>query len=333
MPHRGGKARPGRGWPRRGWQGHLTGARAACVWLALCSGAAAQECGSCGTEAGGTSSEADQASQPMTNFFGNSRYLQAMSEQVNLSRQGGPLPFTLSGNVQKWTSGPPQDDLYTQTAQLAYKLSDQWTLLGQQLYQQQADIELWNFVGGFGYQPTEDFSINVMGGVGVHTRYTYEWATYISPQYTLPITIAGEKRIALGANITVEQYELGTFYQVQPRVSLKIASWLPQLQIGYAFGDFDNSTDVTKTQYYQPQAVSGWSLTAVFHPFEPIYAVVTYLPANRNYIAGNYSVQNTISATLHMNLTQSLRTSLFYQDTWYEGGGDQAFGGSLSVAF
>lgn len=280
-------------------------------------------------DAGGGASD----TTPMTNFFGNSRYLQAMSEQVNLSRQGGPLPFTLSGNVQRWTSGPPQSDLYTESAQLAYKMTDEWTLLGQQLYQQQASIELWNFVGGVGYQPTEDLSVNMMAGVGVHTRYTYQWAAYVSPQYTLPLTIAGEKRIAVGTNITVEKYELGTFYQIQPRVSFRAASWLPQLQIGYAFGDFDNSTDVTKTQYYQPQAVSGWSLTAVMNPFESIYAVVTYLPENRNYIAGNYAVQSTVSGTLHLNLTPSLRTSVFYQDTWYHGGGDQAFGGSLSVSF
>lgn len=322
MPHRTGEA--GQGGARQ-WR--RAGVLAAWLSLAAVPVAGAQECATCGTES------ASAAVPPMTNFFGNSRYLQALSEQVNLSRQGGPLPFTLSANVQAWTSGPPQEDLYTQSAQLAYKLTDEWTLLGQQLYQQQASIELWNFVGGFGYQPTEDFSVNVMAGVGVHTRYTYEWATYISPQYTLPIVLGGEKRIALGANVTVEKYELGTFYQLQPRVSLRPAAWLPQLQIGYAFGEFDNATEVTKTQYYQPQAVSGWSLTAVFHPFEPIYAVVTYLPENRNYIAGNYVVQNTISATLHMNLTPSLRTSLFYQDTWYATGGDQAFGGSLSVAF
>lgn len=282
-----------------------------------------------GTNAGTSST----ATLPMTNFFGNSRYLQATSEQVNLSRGGGPLPFTISGNVQAWTSGPAQPDLYTEVAQLAYKISDQWTLLGQQLYQQQSAIELWNFVGGLGYQPTEDFSINVMAGFGVHTQYTYEWAAYISPQYTLPITIDGEKRIALGANITVEDYELGAFYQFQPRVSLRVASWLPQLQIGYAFGTFDNSTDETRTQYYQPQPVSGWSLTAVFHPFEPVYAVISYLPANNNYIAGDYSVQNTISATVHVNLTEKLRTSVFYQDSWYQNGGDQAFGGSISVNF
>ncbi|MFK8251268.1 hypothetical protein [Ancylobacter terrae] len=303
---------------------------AAGLSLAAAGRAQAQTCDDCSGEFGGASSD---ASQPMTNFFGSSRFLQAMSDQVNLSRQGGPLPFTLSGNIQAWTSGPPQEDLYTEIAQLAYKLNDEWTVLGQQLYQQQASIELWNFVGGFGYQPTDDFSVNVMAGFGVHTLYTYEWATYISPQYTLPLTIAGEKRIALGANFTVEKYALGTFYQAQPRVSLKIASWLPQLQIGYAFGDFDNSTETTKTQYYQPQPVSGFSLTAVFHPFEPIYAVVTYLPENRNYIAGNYSIQSTVSGTLHMNWTTALRTSLFYQDTWYQGGGDQAFGGGLSLSF
>lgn len=319
----------GTGWSgtaRRPRRAHA-GALAALLCLAAAPSARAQACDDC------ASGNGNGTSQPMTNFFGNSRYLQAMSDQVNLTRQGGPLPFTLSGNVQAWTSGPSQPDLYTEIAQLAYKLDDQWTLIGQQLYQQQASIELWNFVGGFGYQPTEDFSVNVTAGFGVHTLYTYEWAAYVSPQYTLPVTIGGEKRIALGANVTVESYELGTFYQVQPRVSLRAASWLPQVQIAYSFGSFDNATDVTKTQYYQPQAVSGWSITAVLHPFEAIYAVITYLPENRNYIAGNYAVQSTVSGTLHMNLTASLRTSLYYQDTWYQGGGDQAFGGGFSVAF
>ena len=303
------------------------GALAALLCLAVAPPVAAQACDNCTAEAGTT------ASRPMTNFFGNSRYLQAMSEQVNLSRQGGPLPFTLSGNVQSWTSGPPQPDLYTEVAQLAYKLNDQWTLIGQQLYQQQASIELWNFVGGFGYQPTEDFNVNFMAGFGVHTLYTYEWAAYLSPQYTLPITIGGEKRLALGANITVESYELGTFSQFQPRISIRAAEWLPQVQIAYSFGTFDNDAGVTKTQYYQPQAVNGWSLTAVFHPFEAIYAVVSYLPENRNYIAGNYAIQNTVSGTLHMNLTPALRASVYYQDTWYKVGGDQAVGGGFSVAF
>lgn len=325
MPQRTARLEQGEYRPRG-----LAGALAVLLTLTAVPPAGAQACDDC---ASGAATASPQSSRPMTNFFGNSRYLQAMSDQVNLSRQGGPLPFTLSGNVQSWTSGPPQADLYTEIAQLAYKIDDRWTLIGQQLYQQQASIELWNFVAGLGYQPTEDFSVNVMAGFGVHTRYTYEWAAYVSPQYTLPVSIAGEKRIALGANVTVEKYELGTFYQVQPRVSARAAEWLPQVQVAYAFGTFDNATDVTKTEYYQPQAVSGWSLTAVFHPYESIYAVVTYLPANRNYIAGNYAIQNTISGTLHMNLTPSLRTSLYYQDTWYEGGGDQAFGGGISVSF
>lgn len=294
--------------------------------------AAAQSapCGTCSSRS--TTAEAP-ATQPMTNFFGNPRHLQATSDQVDLSRQGGPLPVTISGNVQAWTSGPAQPDLYTEIAQLSFKLTDDWSLLGQQLYQRQSSIELWNFVGGFGYHPNDEFSLNMMAGFGLGTLYTYQWAAYVSPQYTLPLVIADQKRIALGANFTMEQYELGTFRQVQPRVSVNVAPWLPQLQVGYSLGEFSNSTDQTQTQYYQPQPVNGLTMTAVLHPAEPLYAVLSYLPENRNYIAGNYVVQNTVSGTLHLNITQSVRTSIFYQDNWYDGGADQAVGGSLSVAF
>ncbi|QIB35951.1 hypothetical protein G3A50_21235 [Ancylobacter pratisalsi] len=301
----------------------------ALVGLVLASGHAfAQESG--GVSASAASSD---ASTGMTHFFGNTRHLQAAADQVGLSTQTGPLPFTLSGNVQSWTSGPPLADLYTEAAQATYRIDDTWKLLGQQLYQEQSSISLWNFVGGVGYSPTEDFSLNAMVGVGIHTQYTYQWAAYVSPQYTLPVEINGEKWVAFGANFTFEDYELGSFSQVTPRVSLKIASWLPQLQIGYAFGEFDETTEVTQTQYYQPQAVSGLNVTAVLHPFDSIYAVLTYLPENRNYIAGNYVTQNTIGAALHVNLSPSFRASAFYQDTWYAGGSDYAIGGGGSIAF
>jgi hypothetical protein len=286
-----------------------------------------------GSGSANTSTASSDALIGMTHFFGNTRHLQAAADQGGLGTQTGPLPLTLSGNVQSWTAGPPMADLYTEAAQATYRIDDTWKLLGQQLYQQQSSISLWNFVGGVGYSPTENFSLNAMVGVGIHTQYTYQWAAYVSPQYTLPVLINGEKRVAFGANFTYEKYELGTFSQITPRVSLNVASWLPQVQIGYAFGEFDNTTPVTRTQYYQPQAVSGLNVTAVLHPFDSIFAVLTFLPENRNYIAGNYVRQSTVGATLHANLSPSFRASAFYQDTWYAGGRDHAIGGGISVAF
>src|SRR6187402_2556897 len=103
----------------------------------------------------------DSSSTPsgLTHFFGDTQHLQAVADQVSLSTQTGPLPFTLSGNVQSWTSGPKLSDLYTQTAQASFAINSQWKLLGQQLYQQQASVSLWNFVGGVNYSPTDDLSI------------------------------------------------------------------------------------------------------------------------------------------------------------------------------
>lgn len=280
--------------------------------------------------------EAEEASNTptgLTHFFGDTQHVQATADQVNLSTQTGPLPFTLSGNVQSWTSGPKLADLYTEAAQGYYTINKQWKLLGQQLYQQQAAISLWNFVGGLGYSPTDDISINAMAGVGVHTLYTYQAAVFLSPQYTLPKAITGDHTVALSENFTFENYALGNFYQNTPKVSVRVASWLPQIQIGYAFGTFVNDAGVTQTQYYQPQAVRGATLTAVLHPLERIYAVLTCLPANRNYIAGDYVTQSTVGATLHVNLATFLRASAFYQDTWYEGGSDHAIGGGLNVTF
>jgi len=291
----------------------------------------AEACSLC---AKGTTRPEQTGSTPdFTHFFGNTRQLQTLSDQVGLGQQAGPLPFTLSGNVQTWTSGPPQDNLYTEAFQASYAIDKQWKLLGQQLYQQQDSISLWNFVGGVGYQPNDNLSLNAMVGVGVNTLYTYQWAAYISPQYTVPWKIGGQDRIALDADFTFEDYELGDFYQVRPKINVNLASWFPQLQIGWAIGEFDNATSVTKTQYYQPQPVRGLSLTAVLKPLDSTYLVLSYLPDNLNYIAGSYSSQSTVGATMHLNVTDSFRASLFYQDSWYEGGADMAFGGGLSAAF
>lgn len=266
-------------------------------------------------------------------FFGDTRHLQATADQVGLATQTGPLPITLSGNVQTWTSGPPLGDLYTEIAQASFKLNDSWTLLGQQLYQQQGSVTLANIVGGVNVKPTPDLSLNVLVGAGIHTLYTYQWSTFVSPQYRLPWTFGGQQRVALEADGTFEHYQLGQFSQITPKIDLRIAAWLPQVQLGYAFGSFNNDGPSSSTQYYQPQALRGVTLTTVFHPCDKVYVVLSILPANENYIAGSHVTQNTVGGTFHWNVSNWLRLSFYGEDTWYDGGSDRALGGGLSFAF
>lgn len=266
-------------------------------------------------------------------FFGDTQHLQTTSDQVSLATQTGPLPFTVSGNVQVWTSGPPLGNLYTESAQTSLKLNPTWTLLGQQLYQQQGSITLTDLVGGVNYKPSPDLSINLLMGGGVHTLYTYQWSTFLFPQYRLPWKLGGEQRVAFETDGTFEHYELGNFSQATPKLDLRIAPWFPQLQVGYAFGNFDNTTAVSVTQYYQPQAIRGTTVTAVIHPLENIYVVMSFLPNNKNYIAGSFTDQTTFGGTLHWNLSNALRLSFYGEDTWYENGSDRALGGGLSFAF
>jgi hypothetical protein len=295
--------------------------------------ATAGGCNSTASCSATATSPADEAASEPIHFFGDTSHLQATSDQVSLASQPGPLPISISGNIQSWTSGPPLSDLYTEAAQGFYRINENWKILGQQLYQQQGSITLANFVGGFNYKPNDDISLNVTAGVGVHTLYTYQWSTYISPQYVLPWTISGKKRIALEADTTFENYIRGNFSQVTPKLDLDLASWLPQLQIGYAFGNFENTTSISTTQYYQPQTIRGVTLTAVLHPLAQVYIVASYLPANRNYIAGSYVSQNSFGGTIHWNLNSALRLSAYGEDTWYQGGSDRALGGGISLAF
>ncbi len=279
------------------------------------------------------------ATQPETpadrmHFFGNFNHPQAMQDQVALAVHPGPLPIMVSGNVQRWMTGPPLKDLDTQVAQGLFRVNDKWTVVAQQLYQQQGPITLANLVAGFNYKPDEDWSINATLGAGIHTLYTYQWSGFISPQYQLPLEIAGRKRISVEAGLTFEQYQLGTFTQILPKVNLHVASWLPQVSVGYAEGHFHNSTPVSATQYYQPQTVHGFALTAVTRPLDSVYVVVSYLPVNRNYIAGSNVTQDTVSGTIHWNLTDSLRLSVFGQFQDVRGGGsDNAFGGGVNFTF
>jgi hypothetical protein len=312
--------------------------RAAAVAMALlpACGAGRAAAGDCSNEvptcATATADPAGNGS-PLFNFFGDTSHRQTTADQVSLSSQSGPLPVTISGNVQRWTSGPPLQNLYTQAAQGLYRINDQWKLLGQELYQQQGSINLLNVVGGFNYQPNDDFNINVTAGVGDHTLYTYRWSTYISPQYRLPWELYGRRRVAIEAATTFENYELGNFYQLTPKLDLDLADWLPQLQIGYAFGNFGSTGATTTTQYYQPQTVRGLTITAVAHPLQDVYIVASYLPANRNYIAGNYVVQDTVAATVHWNVAGNLRLAAYAEKSWYQGGSYRALGGGVSFAF
>ena len=271
-----------------------------------------------------------QTEKAPVHFFGSAAHLQATADQVTLGTQGVPLPITISGNAQRWTSGPGMANLYTQAAQASYRIDDTWQLLGQELFQQQASIQLMNFVGGFKYKPDDAFNINVTAGAGIHTLYTYQWSTYVSPQYRLPWTIDGSRRVSLEADTEFENYALGNFFQVTPKLDVDVAPWVPQMQVGYAFGDFNNTTSVTKTQYYQPQTLRGVTLTLVFNPLKRLYIVTSVLPSNRNYIAGNFVVQTTLAATVHWNIARALRLSAYAEESSYQGGSYRALGGGIA---
>ncbi len=316
-----------------GWQQLRAAATVVVFAVASYLPATASGCDSTAScSATATSAAGDDASEPI-HFFGDTSHLQATSDQVSSASQPGPLPISISGNIQSWTSGPALSDLYTEAAQGFYRINESWKILGQELYQQQGSITLANFVGGFNYKPNDDISLNVTAGVGVHALYTYQWSTYISPQYVLPWSFEGKKRVALEADTTFENYVRGNFSQVMPKLDLDVAAWLPQLQIGYAFGNFENITPISATQYYQPQTIRGVTLIAVLHPLDQVYIVASYLPANRNYTAGSYVRQNSFGGTIHWNLNAALRLSAYGEDTWYQGGSDRALGGGISLAF
>lgn len=269
-----------------------------------------------------------------THIFGGDINIQGMHQQFALASTRGPLPFGITGSVQRWISGPPLDNLYTQIAQGYMPVGDKWKLVFNQVYQNQGNINLANIVVGASYKPTSDVSINATAGVGANTTYTYRYSVYASPQFILPYTQGGKKILSVEAGLTYQSYELGEFSQIAPKINWSASESLPMLSAGYSFGSFRNSTSQTMTGYYQPKTLSGAMFTSVFKPTEKSFFALSWYPANRNYIAGIQAVQDTYGATLHYNASDRIRFSLFSQFQVTRGSGnDVAFGASMSFNF
>ena len=83
-----------------------------------------------------------------THIFGGDINIQGLHQQFALATARGPLPFGVTGSVQRWISGPPLDNLYTQIAQGYVPVGDKWKLVFNEIYQNQGSINLANVVVG-----------------------------------------------------------------------------------------------------------------------------------------------------------------------------------------
>jgi len=313
---------------------------AACLTLGLALGAPLASAQGTGAEparptpSAGATADAFASDLSHSHLFGSFGNVQGIQQQVSMVNAVGPLPITLSGNVQRWNSGPPLEDLYTEVLQGLFKLDDRWKLVFQQLYQKQGGVSLVNGTVGFNFTPDPAWSLNATAGFGVHTAYTYRYSLYASPQFKLPMQHDGKALVSLEADLLFNDYELGRFAQAVPKVNLRVARFLPQLTVGYAFGNFTSNAGVSATQYYQPLTTRGFVVSPVFRPADNAFLVVSWFPNNRNYIAGTTPRQNTIGATLHLNVSNQVHFSLFsqYQDT-IGSGTDYALGGGVSFNY
>ena len=269
-----------------------------------------------------------------THIFGGDNNIQGMHQQYALATARGPLPFGVTASVQKWVTGPPLDNLYTQIAQGYVPVNDKLKFVFSEMYQKQGNIDLANLVVGASYKATNDLSINATTGVGINTLYTYRYSLYLSPQYTLPFERHGQKLFSIEAGLNYQNYELGEFGQITPKLNWHVSDTVPLISAAYAFGDFRNTTDTVQTGYYQPKTLRGAMFTTVFKPAEKAFLALTWYPANSNYIAGAQVIQDTVGATLHYNLSQQIRFSVFSQFQVTRGSGnDVAFGASASFNF
>lgn len=267
-----------------------------------------------------------------THIFGGDINIQGLHQQFALATARGPLPFGVTGSVQRWISGPPLDNLYTQIAQGYVPVGDKWKLVFNEIYQNQGSINLANVVVGANYKPSSDVSLNATIGVGANMQYTYRYSVYASPQFILPYTQNGKKALSLEAGLTYQSYELGDFSQISPKLNWHVSDLLPMVSVGYSFGNFKNTTAQTMTGYYQPKTLSGAMFTSVVKPSEKSFLALTWYPANRNYIAGVEMIQDTFGATLHYNASEQVRFSLFSQFQVTRASGNDIAGG-VSVSF
>jgi len=269
-----------------------------------------------------------------THVFTNYGNVQSSQQQLILLRDKSPLPFSIFSSVQKWTTGPSQDNLYTQMAQGLYRVNDQWKIIASELYQKQGNINLTNTVLGVNYQPDKDWSINASAGIGTGDLYTYKYSLLFSPQYKLPIFDNGRKILSAEASINYQEFSLGNFTQVIPKINWQPSQYIPPISIGYAFGNFQNSTPTTVNQYYEPKTLNGAMISASLQATERSFLIISYYPYNKNLTGGKTITQDTVGATLNYKITEKFHIALFgqYQNA-RDASIDLAFGGSLNFAF
>lgn len=274
-------------------------------------------------------------SQPgSTHVFTTYGNAQSTQQQVYLLSDDKPMPFSLSGNVQKWTTGPSQDNLYTQMLQGLVDLGSKTRLVFSQIYQTQGSIELANAAVGLNYTPTSDWSINTAIGFGVGHQYTYRYSLFFSPQYRLPVQSSGIHAMYAEASINYQNFTSGEFIQLVPKINIQLSETLPPLSVGYAFGTFRNNGPGQLNQYYQPKTRNGAMVSASVRSSDNSFLIFSYYPYNQNIIGGNLVVQDTVAATWNYKVARNLHLSVFgqYQNS-RNVSTDLTFGGSINFSF
>jgi hypothetical protein len=263
--------------------------------------------------------------------FGN---IQSSSDQIALVTDIQPLPISISANQMRWTNGPYLANLNSVNVQGVIKLDEKVKFVFNELYQNQGNINLTNNIIGFNVRPNSDWSINLSGGAGTGTLYTFKSSAYISPQYKLPVLNNGKPLLSISADFLMQNYELGKFSQLTPKTNLYINELIPMLSIGYALGNFKYSSNVTQTQYYQPLTQSGVFISPVIRTSERTFTAVSWYPNNLNNIGGVMVRQNTLGGTFNYQLTSQFRMSVFAQYQNISNGSiDVAYGGGINLSF
>jgi hypothetical protein len=281
--------------------------------------------------------QADSSSdQPYsrTHVFTSYGNIQSTQQQVFLMNNDKPLPFSLSGNVQKWNTGPSQENLYTQMFQGLYRVNNRWNVIFSEIYQKQGDIQLANAAVGFNFVPDNDWSFNASLGLGSGYSYTYKYSLLFSPQYRLPFEFNGRKAFAVEAALNYQDFSSGSFTQIVPKLNFQISETLPPISIGYAFGNFRNSGSKKTNQYYQPKTSNGAMVSASIRLTDNSFAIFSYYPNNKNIIGGNTVSQDTLGATWNYKVAPNVHLSIFgqYQNT-RNSSVDVSFGGSVNFSF
>ncbi len=269
-----------------------------------------------------------------THIFSDYGNIQSSQQQMLLLNDKAPLPFSIFGSIQKWTTGPAQNNLLTQMAQGLYKINDEWKIVASELYQKQGSINLSNTVLGLNYQPNKDWSINSSVGAGTGDLYTYKYSLLFSPEYKLPIQDGGRKILSTSVGFNYQEFALGNFKQIVPKINWQISEYMPPISVGYAVGSFQNAGTTTTNQYYQPKTINGAMVSATLRTTDRSFLIISYYPYNKNVIAGYTSVQDTVGASLNYKISDKVHISAFSQYQNTRGAAiDLAFGGSLNFAF